>query len=309
MVIPAMIYSRLMKIPLVMSYHTHLPMYSEKYFGFIPGIVWASWACIRWGHSKADLTLVTSPQMQQELMEHNVPRVEVWRKGVDSERFHPKYQDAETRKEMTDGNPDDFLLLSVGRIGAEKRLKELKPILEKMGKNVRLCIVGDGPQLKYLRKYFKGTKTVFTGELTGDELSKRFASADAFVMPSDTETLGFVVMESFASGVPVVGANAGGVPDMIDDGKTGFLVPAGNIDAFVEKLQELRNDPERRQSMGKAAREYTKDYRWEDATSLLRNVHYAKALKNFHELRGKNKAVGSRLFRKNKVDDLALATA
>lgn len=60
---------------------------------------------------------------------------------------------------------------------------------------------------------------MLTGVMSGEALSQAFASADVFVMPSETETLGFVVLESMASGVPVVGANAGGIPDLIDDGK------------------------------------------------------------------------------------------
>lgn len=85
----------------------------------------------------------------------------------------------------------------------------------------RLALVGTGPDADALQEHFKGTKTVMTGVMTGEALSQAFASADVFVMPSDSETLGFVVLESMASGVPVVGANAGGIPDLIDDGKVG----------------------------------------------------------------------------------------
>ena len=87
----------------------------------------------------------------------------------------------------------------------------------------RLALVGKGPDSDALKEHFKGTKTVLTGVMTGEALSQAFASADVFVMPSDTETLGFVVLESMASGVPVVGANAGGIPDLIDDGKVCFV--------------------------------------------------------------------------------------
>lgn len=85
--------------------------------------------------------------------------------------------------------------------------------------NVRLALVGGGPDSEPLKEHFKGTRTVLTGQMTGEALSQAFASADVFVMPSETETLGFVVLESMASGVPVVGADAGGIPDLIDDGK------------------------------------------------------------------------------------------
>lgn len=83
----------------------------------------------------------------------------------------------------------------------------------------RLALVGKGPDSDALKEHFSGTKTVLTGVMSGEALSQAFASADVFVMPSDSETLGFVVLESMASGVPVVGANAGGIPDLIEDGK------------------------------------------------------------------------------------------
>lgn len=83
----------------------------------------------------------------------------------------------------------------------------------------RLALVGTGPDAEALKDYFAGTKTVLTGTMTGEPLSQAFASADVFVMPSDSETLGFVVLESMASGVPVVGADAGGIPDLIHHGK------------------------------------------------------------------------------------------
>eukprot|EP00584_Thalassiosira_punctigera_P014494 CAMPEP_0172572752 /NCGR_PEP_ID=MMETSP1067-20121228/135839_1 /TAXON_ID=265564 ORGANISM="Thalassiosira punctigera, Strain Tpunct2005C2" /NCGR_SAMPLE_ID=MMETSP1067 /ASSEMBLY_ACC=CAM_ASM_000444 /LENGTH=278 /DNA_ID=CAMNT_0013365337 /DNA_START=822 /DNA_END=1655 /DNA_ORIENTATION=- len=102
-------YARVMRIPLVLSYHTHLPTYGRNYMGFIPAIEEMSWAVIRWVHSKADLTLVTSPQMKEEFRQNGVPRVDVWRKGIDTVRFDPKFKCQSMRERMTDGNPDDFL--------------------------------------------------------------------------------------------------------------------------------------------------------------------------------------------------------
>jgi len=96
----------------------------------------------------------------------------------------------------------------------EKNLEFLKGILARIP-NLRLALVGDGPGREDLKKIFAGTKTIFTGMLHGNELSSAYASADVFVMPSETETLGFVVMEAMASEVPVVAVRAGGIPDII----------------------------------------------------------------------------------------------
>jgi sulfoquinovosyltransferase len=219
--------------------------------------------------------------MKQELVDNGIQNVDVWRKGIDTERFHPKFRSAEMRSRMSDGHTDEFLMVYVGRLGAEKRLKDIKAMMEKMP-NARLCIVGKGPQEAELKEWFKGTKTVFTGQLSGDDLSAAFASADVFVMPSDSETLGFVVLESMASGVPVVAARAGGIPDLIVDGKTSFLCPPGDTDAFVNRLKQLQNESTKlREKLGKAARVEAERWGWEAATSVLRNVQYTKAMRNF----------------------------
>ena len=96
-----------------------------------------------------------------------------------------------------------------------------------------------------------------------------------------TETLGFVVLESMASGVPVVGCAAGGIPDLIRDEDTGFLVQPGDIDGYVNCAKKLM-DSKFRQEMGVRARTEAEKWGWEAATSVLRNVQYEKALINFH---------------------------
>lgn len=280
MVFAAIFYARVLRIPLLMSYHTHVPVYSQNYMTWLPMGYEFSWFMVRLWHKRADLTLCTSPQIRDELIAHGVPRVDVWRKGIDTVRFDPKFRSDEMRSKMTDGNPDDFLMVYVGRLGNEKGLKRLKPVLERMP-NARLCLVGGGPQTKELQQYFEGTNTIFTGQISGDDLSSAFASADVFVMPSDSETLGFVVLESMASGVPVVGANAGGIPSLITDGVDGYLVEPTDTDAYVDRLEKL-SDTQHRTQMGKAARAEAEKWSWEAATSVLRNVQYERAMINFH---------------------------
>ncbi|GMI01086.1 hypothetical protein TrST_g9322 [Triparma strigata] len=277
----ALIYARVMRVPLIMSYHTHLPHYAKEYLGYIPRIEDFAWFLVKFAHTRADLTLTTSPQIKKEMEGRGIKRIDVWRKGIDTVRFDPKFKSVSTRKMMTDDNPSDFTLVYVGRLGAEKRVMDIKPILEKLGPKTRLCIVGDGPQASELRREFKGTNTVFTGQITGDSLSSAFASADAFVMPSDSETLGFVVLESMASGVPVVACNAGGIPSIIEHGKTSYLAEPGDTDEFVKYLEILRDDKEKYEDMKRECRKEAEKFSWEAATSVLRNVQYPIAMQNF----------------------------
>jgi sulfoquinovosyltransferase len=314
MVLAGLFWSRFFAVPLVMSYHTHLPVYVRSYIStpwlsrlaenvgkniiFLPSLSptihcltssLAVWLLIRLVHSFADLTLVTSPQILDEFSQHGVPNCHVWQKGIDTHRFHPRFRCNEMRHRMTNGHANDFLLLYVGRLGTEKRLKDLRAVLEQLPPNVRLCLVGTGPHEAELIEWFADattangdTRCVFTGQLTREQLSQAFASADAFVMPSDSETLGFVVLESMASGVPVIGVNAGGVPDLIDDGVTGFLVKPGDTEAFVDRALLLKGDEALRTAMASRARLEMERWSWSASMEKLRLEQYPKALDNFH---------------------------
>lgn len=276
--------AKFLNVPLILSYHTHLPMYTKQYLKMLPGTVGeaGAWQIIRWVHNRADLTLVTSPQMKEEMEANGVERVQVWRKGVDTEKFNRKFKSQEMRAELSDGDTEAPLLLYVGRLGNEKRLKELRSLLKAVPE-ARLALVGKGPAEEELKKYFKGTKTKFMGLMQGLRLSQAFASADLFVMPSDSETLGFVVIESMASGVPVVGARAGGIPSIITDGETGLLANPRDTKDFAVKVKSLLNDREKLAAMSEASYAEMKRWGWEAATSYLRNVQYATAEANFEQ--------------------------
>lgn len=264
-----------------MSFHTNLPVYIRNYFTHSRWLECICWWLIRFAHSFADLTLVTSPQMRKKIEQHGIRRVDVWRKGINTHKFHPRYKNDGMRNRMSEGHPDDFVLLYVGRLGPEKRVMDLKGIMEALPENVRLCIIGGGPQEEELKEAFQDTNTLFMGQMHGEELSQSFASADVLILPSDTETLGFVVLESMASSVPVLGANAGGIPHLIDDGVTSFLVTPGNTSEYVRRITQLQRDDEFRIDMGKRARVEAERWSWESSMEYLRNVQYKQAREIF----------------------------
>lgn len=135
---------------------------------------------------------------------------------------------------------------------------------------------------------FAGMPAVFTGMLGGEELSEAYASGDVFVMPSESETLGLVVLEAMSSGVPVVAVRAGGIPDIIPpdkDGKTSFLFSPGDVDDCLGKLVPLLRDPELREVVGRAARVEMEKYDWRAATRMIRNEQYNAAIWFWHKKR------------------------
>ncbi|KAA8498997.1 Sulfoquinovosyl transferase SQD2 [Porphyridium purpureum] len=281
MVFTTMLYARLLRVPMLFSYHTHLPVYARAYgLAFFEKLAW--WF-IRFVHNRADATLATSPQLCNELLANGVERVGLWRKGVDTDVFNPQYRSSDMRMRMSGGHPDAPLLVYVGRLGAEKNLPFIKHVLNAIP-NTRLALVGNGPVRDELEKAtfaeHRGS-VVFMGQMSGVELSQAFASADLFVMPSESETLGFVVMESMASGVPVVGARAGGVPDLISHGQNGLLFEPGNAQDAIACVRSLLENKEKRDVMALEARKEAERWNWQAATAVTRNLHYRRAMSNF----------------------------
>ncbi|KAK8561686.1 hypothetical protein V6N12_048750 [Hibiscus sabdariffa] len=281
MVFGALAIAKLLSVPIVMSYHTHVPVYIPRYT--FSWLVKPMWWVLKFLHRAADLTLVPSAAIARDLQAEKVTaanRIHLWNKGVDSESFHPRYRSHEMRLRLSNGEPEKPLVIHVGRIGVEKSLDFLKSVMDRLPE-ARIAFIGDGPYREELEKLFTGMPAVFTGMLQGEELSQAYASGDVFVMPSESETLGQVVSEAMSSGIPVVGARAGGVPDIIpadQEGKTGFLFTPGDIDDCMSKLLPLLHNKELRETIGQAAREEMEKYDWKEATRTIRNEEYNDAI-------------------------------
>ena len=263
-------YAKTMNIPLVASYHTHLPQYLHHYgLGALEGLLWE---LLKAAHNKARLNLCTSSAMVNELDNHGIERVDLWQRGVDTEMFQPHLASAQMRSRLSQGNPDDPLLLYVGRVSAEKQIDQIKPVLEAIPQ-ARLAIVGDGPNRDALEAYFAGTKTNFVGYLQGLELASAFASADAFVFPSRTETLGLVLLEAMAAGCPVVAARSGGIPDIVTDGVNGYLFEPDDPDGAITATQSLLEATKAREELRRNARKEAEQWGWAAATQQLRGYY------------------------------------
>ena len=172
------------------------------------------------------------------------------------------------------------LLIYVGRLSAEKQIERIKPVLEKIP-DASLALVGDGPYRNQLEKIFENTKTNFIGYLAGEELASAYASGDIFLFPSSTETLGLVLLEAMAAGCPVIGANKGGIPDIINDGINGCLYDPDQKDNGKESLiaatKKILQDNSKKEKMRIAARIEAEKWDWNQATLQLKN-YYIKTL-------------------------------
>ena len=184
------------------------------------------------------------------------------------EKLFGKYKDAK------------YLIIYVGRLSAEKQIERIKPVLENIP-GACLALVGDGPYRSQLEKIFANTKTNFIGYLSGEELASAYASGDLFLFPSSTETLGLVLLEAMAAGCPVIGANKGGIPDIINDEINGCLYDPDQKDngeqSLIEATKKILLNEEKREVMREEARKEAEKWNWNQATIQLQK-YYSETL-------------------------------
>ena len=268
-------------IPLIASYHTHLPKYLEHYgMGMLEPLLWE---LLKAAHNQALLNLCTSTAMVNELEDKGIQRTALWQRGVDTENFRPELRSEKMRKKLFGNYQNtDSLLIYVGRLSAEKQIERIKPVLDNIP-GACLALVGDGPYRGQLEKIFENTKTNFIGYLSGEELASAYASGDIFLFPSSTETLGLVLLEAMAAGCPVIGANKGGIPDIINNGINGCLYNPDEKDngerSLIEATKKILADKNKKEAMRKEARKEAEQWDWNQATLQLQK-YYAETLEN-----------------------------
>jgi glycosyltransferase involved in cell wall biosynthesis len=194
------------RLPFTTSFHTRFADYASARFPVPQGLTWA-W--LRWFHNAGRGTMVSTPSLAAELRQQGFHTVLRWPRGVDSRLFHPDHA-------IDPGLPRP-IFLAVGRLAVEKNLEAFLS-LDLPGSKV---VVGDGPMLDKLKRRYP--EAHFLGRREGKDLARLYASADAFVFPSRTDTFGLVLLEALASGVPVAAYPVPGPLDVIGDSGAGVL--------------------------------------------------------------------------------------
>jgi len=191
------------------------------------------------------------------------------------------------------------MLLFVGRIEPLKGLQNLiraLAIIRSQGHCRRDCyclvVIGGDPDssLENMSSEMRKIKTLckelgmedlvlFLGKRAQDTLPYSYSAADMLIMPSYYESFGMVALEAMACGTPVVASDVGGLHYLVQDGKTGFVVPSGNPEALVDPLNELMNNDNLRKKMGQQAARFAQKYSWELISAEIAKV-YAELLKH-----------------------------
>lgn len=259
-------YARRRGLPVVGSFHTHFVSYLAFYG--LGGFEEIGWRILRWFYNRCAVTYAPSPTTRDELRSRGFERVALWGRGVDPRRFSPAHRSGILRRAL--GAESAPLVLFVGRMVREKNLDDLVEavhLLERRGTRFKLMMVGDGPMRRELEARLPGA--YFAGKVEGDALARLYASADVFLFPSSTETFGNVVLEAFASGLPVVAVASGGVRDLVQPGVNGLLAPARSPGTLADCLYQLLRDPSEARRLSAGALAMAREYRWSEVQRRL----------------------------------------
>jgi glycosyltransferase involved in cell wall biosynthesis len=219
---------------------------------------------------RSDRLIAVSDFTRRELLQYykvKEAKIRVIHNGVDVDKFQP-VADKRKAKEELGFNPDDKAILSVGRLYARKGLftliESMVPVTRKF-RNAKFIIAGKGLSdemrklVNYATKLGVKDNIVFTGYFPDKKLPRLYQAADIFAFSTFYENLPFAVLEALSTGLPVVTTNVGGIPEMIDSGKDGFLVEPADSRALADRILHYLEHPAAASEMGVRARRNIED--------------------------------------------------
>ncbi|MBP7694004.1 MAG: glycosyltransferase [Anaerolineales bacterium] len=263
----ALLAARALRVPTALTLH-QLPW-------FVPASLpaWAAgparpleaavWAYYRWLSRRVGRLITPSAVIAQIVRAQGAGAPLSISNSVDVERFHPDPpapEEAARLRQRYGLDPDRPILLHVGRLDADKRVDLVLRAAAHALRSVdaQVLIVGDGRRRKALEALAAQLHVParFTGYVAGDgDLPGLYRLAAVFVTASEVEIQSSVVLEAGASGRPVVAVRASSMAEFIEDGRNGYLTPAGDAAALGARAAELIRDPARAAALGRAGRE------------------------------------------------------
>jgi len=272
-------------IPVVYTNHSRYDLYVQAYVPVFPGQISdaALKAYLSPFFRACDLVTVPAPSMKQVLQKLYglVSPVEVIPNGLDLAPFRSISQPVD--RSLFGFSNDQVIYTYLGRLAPEKNLSMLLRAFYGVAMtydHVRLLFVGDGPDRENLEAQVKhmslSSKVYFTGMVEYKHVPEYLASSDIFVTPSRTETFGLSTVEAMATGLPVIGLDAPGTTDIVEDGITGLISP-DDVAALTGKLILLATNHELRKKLGQQSVEASKKYDIQTTTATLLE-HYQRLI-------------------------------
>jgi 1,2-diacylglycerol 3-alpha-glucosyltransferase len=273
----AISYARRHRIPLVFTYHTRLDAYAH-YAPFDRATTERAMVTLTRRYANAaDAVVVPTGAMEIRLRELGVRvPIAVVPSAIDVERFAGGRRSMLVRARLG-ARADEPLVLVVSRLGMEKNVELAIDALARLP-DLRLAVVGEGPYREELeeraRRAGVGERVRFTGALPRERLPEIYASVDAFVFPSTTDTQGLVLAEALAAGLPVVAADSAASRDVLGEG--GRIVPA-DPDAIAAELADALRAGRDQSAVHLAFSRFTVELQTRRILELYREVLAARA--------------------------------
>ncbi|MHA1989071.1 MAG: glycosyltransferase [Promethearchaeota archaeon] len=234
---------------------------------------------IKFSLSRADIILSTGIALKKETEKFAKKEILITPFGIDIKKFFPeKVKSIFTEPSIIVGT----IKTLEKRYGIEYLIKAFAKVKNKYAeKSLKLLIVGQGTQREYLQSLVLELgiedDTIFTGFVNHDEIIQYHNMLDIFVAASLEESFGVSVLEASACGKPVVVSNVGGLPEVVDQDKTGFLVDKENPELLAEAIGRLVCNPDLRGEMGRNGRQKVIDeYDWEDSVKRMISIYESK---------------------------------
>ncbi|MBW8878137.1 MAG: N-acetyl-alpha-D-glucosaminyl L-malate synthase BshA [Acidobacteria bacterium] len=233
----------------------------------------------RWGVNQSDAVTAVSESLRRTTVEQLGTRSEIHviPNFIDPARFEAARQFAGARRWAQKG---ERLLVHISNFRPVKRVLDVIATFERVQKQVpaRLLMVGDGPDRgkveQYCREHHICGSITFIGSLPLVE--EVLVGADLFLLPSESESFGLAALEAMSCAVPVIAAAAGGLPEVVDDGVTGFLRPVGDVEGMAAAALRLLGDEDLRRRMGEEGRRQAVERFSQDAVVTRYRALYEK---------------------------------
>ncbi|MBI5360611.1 MAG: glycosyltransferase family 4 protein [Planctomycetes bacterium] len=228
---------------------------------------------LRYILKQADKITATGRHLAQITSQFTGKEIIIVPYGVELNRFSPSEFPEKQSNALTIG----FLKHFEKKYGPECLLRAFALLTKKHG-NIELLLIGGGSQANTLEQLAADLRITplirFIGAVPYEDVPLWLSRMDIFVMPSVYEEFGVAALEASAMELPVVASNAGGIPEVVQDGKTGILVPPENPAALADAIDKLISNPQMRAEFGKAGRRYVEEnYRWEENVKAMIEVY------------------------------------
>jgi glycosyltransferase involved in cell wall biosynthesis len=233
--------AHILRLPVTSDFRTNFHSYCQHY-----GVGWLTKpivAYLRKFHNRTAFTMVPTTEMKNQLEAMGFKNLRVVARGIDTQLFHPSKR-SEVMRKSWNVKPDTIVLLSVGRLAAEKNLEltiHTYQALKAAGRDVQMVFAGDGPMRGVTQA--KCPEALFLGMCTHEQLATLYASADLLLFPSLTETFGNVTLESLACATPVLAFDCAAAGEFITHQHNGWLAHRDDRQSYIQTALAITADP------------------------------------------------------------------